>query len=408
MRLLARILGPMPFARLSATHAVCNFADSFFAVSLAGSLFFNVSVGAARPRVIAYLLVTLVPFVFLAPIIGPLIDRFARTQRVVAAATLLGRGILCLFVAGDIRNLLLYPEVFAILVLDKAYSVTKSALVPRLVPDDSDLVAANSRLARIATVASLFSGAIAVGVLNAADAEQVLRVASLLYFVATYLALRIPADTTQPLPEPEIERVELRLPSVRAAAAAMGVLRGAIGFLVFLVAFGLKRDAEPLWFFGAVAAASIAGGFMGTIASPMLRRRFSRTEPLFVVALAIAGVVSVAAAIWSARVAEVAAVFAVALGANIGRQSFDSVLQRDAPDAARGRAFARFETVFQLVWVLGALLAVVLEPSLNSGLAALAAGFGVTAVLYALYLRTAGGVGAIDAARSAALPDQTA
>ena len=36
MRLLARILGPMPFARLSATHTVCNFADSFFAVSLAG------------------------------------------------------------------------------------------------------------------------------------------------------------------------------------------------------------------------------------------------------------------------------------------------------------------------------------------------------------------------------------
>ena len=44
MRMLARILGPMPFARLSATHAACNAADSFFAVSLAGSLFFNVSV----------------------------------------------------------------------------------------------------------------------------------------------------------------------------------------------------------------------------------------------------------------------------------------------------------------------------------------------------------------------------
>ena len=200
MRLLARILGPMPFARLSATHTVCNFADSFFAVSLAGSLFFNVSVGAARPRVIAYLLVTLAPFLLLAPVVGPLIDRFARTERVVAAATLLGRGVLCLFVAGDIKNLLLYPEVFGFLVLDKAYSVTKSALVPRLVADDSDLVAANSRLARLATVASLFSGAVAVGILHAADAAQVLRIASLFYFAATYLALRIPADTTQTAP----------------------------------------------------------------------------------------------------------------------------------------------------------------------------------------------------------------
>jgi hypothetical protein len=407
MRLLARILGPMPFARLSATHTVCNFADSFFAVSLAGSLFFNVSVGAARPRVIAYLLVTLAPFVLLAPVVGPLIDRFARTERVVAAATLLGRGVLCLFVAGDIKNLLLYPEVFAFLVLDKAYSVTKSALVPRLVPDDSDLVAANSRLARLATVASLFSGAIAVGILNAADAAQVLRIASLLYFAATYLAMRIPADTTQPLPEPEVERVELRLSTVRAAAAAMCVLRGAIGFLVFLVAFGLKRDAAPLWFFGAVAAASVAGSLVGTIVSPALRKRFRRTEPLFVFALAIAGVVSLLAALWSARAGDVAAVFAVALGANIARQSFDSVLQRDAPDAARGRAFARFETVFQLIWVVGALLAVVLQPTLHRGLAALACGFGVTAALYAMYLRTASGVAA-DSSRSATSTDQGA
>jgi len=303
---------------------------------------------------------------------------------------------------------LLYPEVFGFLVLDKAYSVTKSALVPRLVPDDSDLVAANSRLARLATVASLFSGAVAVGILHAADAAQVLRIASLFYFAATYLALLIPADTTQPLPEPEVERVELRLSTVRAAAAAMGVLRGATGFLVFLVAFGLKRAAEPLWFFGAVAAASVAGSLLGTIVSPALRKRFRRTEPLFVFALVIAGVVSLVAALWSARAGDVAAVFAVALGANVGRQSFDSVLQRDAPDAARGRAFARFETLFQLIWVVGALLAVVLQPTLHRGLAALACAFGLTAALYAMYLRTASGIAPADQGCSAASTDQGA
>ncbi|MGH8977259.1 MAG: MFS transporter [Acidimicrobiia bacterium] len=391
MELPARILGPMPFARLSATHACCNAADSFFAVSLAGSLFFNVSVDAARPRIIAYLLVTLVPFLFLAPIIGPLIDRFARTERVVAAATLMGRGILCLFVAGDIRNLLLYPEVFAILVLDKSYAVTKSALVPRLVEDDSDLVAANSRLARIATVVSLVSGAIAIGVLNATAAEQVLRVAALLYFGATALALRIPSQAAQPLPEPEVERDELRTPTVRAAATAMGLLRAATGFLVFVVAFGLKRDAAPLWFFGVVAAASIAGGFTGTVVSPLLRTRFQRVEPLFLVALVLAGAMSALAAASNSRPGQVAAVFAVALGASIARQSFDSVLQRDAPDAARGRAFARFETLFQLVWVIGALLAVIVQPSLDGGFVALGAGCLLTALGFGVYLRRYGG-----------------
>ena len=52
------------------------------------------------------------------------------------------------------------------------------------------------------------------------------------------------------------------------------------------------------------------------------------------------------------------AAFAIAGGAACGRLVFDSLVQRDAPDAARGRAFARFETRFQIVWVVGGVLAV--------------------------------------------------
>jgi hypothetical protein len=53
---------------------------------------------------------------------------------------------------------------------------------------------------------------------------------------------------------------------------------------------------------------------------------------------------------------------AIAVGAAAGRVAFDSLVQRDAPDFARGRAFARFETRFQLVWVIGGVLAVALVP----------------------------------------------
>jgi hypothetical protein len=122
--------------------------------------------------------------------------------------------------------------------------------------------------------------------------------------------------------------------------------------------------------------------------SPYLRERFKRVEPLFIVAIAIAGVISAIAAITSARSGQVAAAFGVALGANIARQSFDSVLQRDAPDAARGRAFARFETLFQLSWVVGALLAVILQPQLDAGFVILAVGFVLIAVGYGVYVRS--------------------
>ena len=53
------------------------------------------------------------------------------------------------------------------------------------------------------------------------------------------------------------------------------------------------------------------------------------------------------------------AAFAVGIGAAAGRLGFDSLLQRDGPDAVRGRAFARFETRFQLVWVIGGMLGVI-------------------------------------------------
>ena len=370
-RIYGRVFGPMPLRRLSGTHTLSTGADAFFAVSLAGSLFFNVSVNAARPRVVGYLFATLVPFVVLAPLIGPLIDRFGRGRGLVAASTCLGRGILCLFVAGDLRNLLLYPEAFGILVLEKAYAVTKSALVPSLVGRDADLVGANSRLSRISTVAGLVGGAIAVGVLTVDGASSVLRIAALVYFAAAVVALRIPSDDAVRLPPDALEREELRSPRIRFAAGAMTVLRGAIGFLVFLVAFGLKRAGEPTWFFGVIAAVSVAGGLVGTVASPLLRQRMRRDEPLLTFALATAALVSLAAAFHAVAASIAVAVFAIACTASMGRQGFDSILQRDAPDAARGRSFARFETLFQLVWVLGALAAVVLQPSTRTGLAAL-------------------------------------
>ena len=54
-----------------------------------------------------------------------------------------------------------------------------------------------------------------------------------------------------------------------------------------------------------------------------------------------------------------------------GRLAFDSIVQRDAPELARGRLFARYETRFQLAWVLGALIPVALPIGATPGLDAL-------------------------------------
>jgi Major Facilitator Superfamily len=376
-----RIFGPVPFARLASAHALSASADAFFAVSLAGSLFFNVSVDAARPRIILYLALTMAPFAIVAPLIGPMVDRFGRVRGRVIALTMLARGILCVFIAGDLKNLLFFPEVFGVLVLGKGYSVAKSAAVPGLIGDPGELVAANSRLSRLASVAGLGAGALAAGVLSLAGAPLVLRLASLVYFGAAVLALRIPS-VIEPELAPKLERAELHSPPVVLGASALTVLRAGIGFLTFLLAFGFRRAGEPVWLYGAVLAAVGVGYFAATIVGPALKHHWLREEQLLAAALLVTGAAALVCAWRFGNASVIAAGFVVGLGTNGGRLAFDSVLQRDAPDAARGRAFARFETRFQLAWIVGALVPVVLQLETRTGLIALGSTLALVLVAY--------------------------
>ena len=101
------------------------------------------------------------------------------------------------------------------------------------------------------------------------------------------------------------------------------------------------------------------GNLGGAAIAPLLRRRF-REELLLggvggVVAV-VGVVVAVTGGYWWASVLAMAVGFA----ASLGKLSFEAIVQRDAPDANQGRSFARFETRFQIVWVLGALAATVI------------------------------------------------
>ena len=73
----------------------------------------------------------------------------------------------------------------------------------------------------------------------------------------------------------------------------------------------------------------------------------------------------------------------VGLAASAGRLAFDSIVQRDAPDADRGRSFAGFETRFQLAWVAGAFVPVVIPTPLGVGFLGIAGASGAAAVAYA-------------------------
>jgi hypothetical protein len=135
------------------------------------------------------------------------------------------------------------------------------------------------------------------------------------------------------------------------------LLRSVVGFFTFFAAFALKRSHEPAWVFGLVLIASAAGNGLGTLISPLLRKKV-REEWMLAGALLVPAFPLVFAARDYGRVSLVAAAATVAAATACGRVAFDSLLQRDGAETVRGRAFARFETRFQLVWVAGGVGAV--------------------------------------------------
>jgi predicted MFS family arabinose efflux permease len=186
------------------------------------------------------------------------------------------------------------------------------------------------------------------------------------------------------------EEAELRATSILLAATGMAALRAGVGFLTFLAAFALKQARQPSWVFGLVLASGAVGGLVGAVLAPRLRRRV-REEAILVGALLVPAVVAVFGARSFGPPALAAVAAALSAGAAAGRLAFDSLVQRDAPDAARGRTFARFETRFQLAWVAGAFVPVAIRTPGRLGVLVLAIGLGFAGLSY---------LGGVRAARS--------
>ena len=232
------------FGRLARVHALVVSSDALVAVALAGSLFFSIPTGEARGRVALYLLLTMAPFAIVAPIIGPALDRLRSGPRWMVIATAAGRVVVCAFMVGDLDGLLLFPEAFLFLVLSKTYQVAKSALVPAVVTADDDLVEANSRLQLIAGIAGFVAALPALALNEWVGPEATLILAAAVSGVAVFAGTRLPNERIEPGPEAPAALAELQRTGIVLGGSAMGVLRGIVGFLTFLLAFDLRGGGD--------------------------------------------------------------------------------------------------------------------------------------------------------------------
>ncbi|HEY3485543.1 MAG TPA: MFS transporter, partial [Ilumatobacteraceae bacterium] len=374
------------YLRFERAHITAGMADAFVTVSLAGSLFFSVSPDASRRQVLVYLVATLIPFAVIAPLIGPSIDRFRKGHRWMAVGLYLARAGLAVALAFSLYDVTFYVLALLLLVANRASGVLRQALIPGLVDDPDRLIAANSQLAWRGTVAAGAAGGAAAAIVNRVDPAVPLLVAGALFCVAAMFATRIPRPRDAGLPTErevavEIEYEETHRPQIVAAAAAYTVIRAAVGAFVFGTAFALRRASEPVWMYGLALFVYGAGAFLGNVIAPRLRQRAGEHVLIGGSLLGLA-ICAAFGAIGASRA--LVLVVAVVMGGatTIGRQGFDSLVQRQAPLAVHGRSFSRFETQFQLGWVVGAVIATAVVMSTTISLAMLAVLLVPAAVFY--------------------------
>src|SRR5262249_34473230 len=199
------------FTRLARVQAASAAGDGCLALALAVTVFFGLSPTAARPKVLLFLVVTFVPFLVIAPLIGPVLDRMPGGRRLQMMLINVLRAFTLLVMAFNLDNeIILYPFAFVALILQKTQNISKSALVPTVVRSDADLVEANSKLGLIAGVFG-FIGAAVAGISKAIfGVEGALVTGAILYVIACFLASKLPSGVVAAQRASLQEKVELK------------------------------------------------------------------------------------------------------------------------------------------------------------------------------------------------------
>jgi MFS family permease len=382
-------------ARLIELGALNAAADAAVAISLAGTLFFQIPTGEARGQVSLFLGLTMLPFAIVAPLIGPLLDRFSHGRRWAIGATMAVRAFLVWVLADSVtsNSVWLFPAALGVLVSSKAYNVTRAAAAPRLLPQGLSLVTVNARMSMAGVVGVAVSAPIAA-LASAIGPEWSLRYAFAIFVIATVLAIRLPArvdssqgedpigflsgasadtrtDPAPGTPSTASRRSKVRIPpSMAFALRANCGPRWLSGFLTLFMAFLLRvhpiAGHSPKFLLAAIIGAAGVGNVLGLGLGSVMKA----VHPKIVLVLSLladAAAVTVAAVFYGLLPLAVLG-FTAGVTQSMAKLSLDSTIQRDVPERVQTSAFARSDTTLQLAWVIGGFVGIALPLKPHLGL----------------------------------------
>lgn len=368
---------------------MANFAlDAAIAVALANTLFFASATAESKSKVALYLLITIAPFAVIAPLIGPLLDRLQRGRRLALATSFGVRAVLAVILVLQFDSWALYPLALGMMIGSKSFAVLKSAVTPRVLPPEIDLVRTNSRLTVFGLVGgTIGAGAVAALIAAVAGSIGALVLATLIAMGGAYLSLRIPrwvevtegevpatfgyhgdnarTEVLRPGTESAVPARKRRQPLGRAVVSGLwgnSSIRVLTGFLTFYIAFVAKatehRPLQQALMLGAVGAAAGIGNFAGNATGA--RIALGRPSAIVIGCTAACTGVALFAVFADNLLGAVLAALVASAASALAKVSLDASIQDDLPPESIASGFGRSETALQLSWVIGGAAGVLL------------------------------------------------
>jgi MFS family permease len=402
------------FRRLLGVRLTSQLADGVFQASLAGSVFFNPDRQADPLAIALGFAVLLLPYSLIGPFAGVVLDR-VRRRRVLCLANALRAGLVPFVAALMWFGRESVPVLLLALItvsVNRFFLSGVAASTPHVVAP-ARLVTANSIATTLGTMCYALGSALALALLTFPGRTDhgyamVAAVSVLGYVVSAVLAAGFPADRLGP-------DAAGRARHDGAAAVIRGMGQGAAH---------LARRRGAAYALLAVSAHRLLYGML-IMMSLLLYRNYFRPGPVFMTGLAGLGQAVAAGALgaligavitppavrrlrpwqWIAGMLLLAAIveaslglpyrkesiLAAACGLGITAQSIkivtDTAVQTECDDEFQGRVFSVYDTLFNLALVGGLVIAALLLPvngKSTAVLAAIAAGFALTSVAYAL------------------------
>jgi MFS family permease len=414
---LRTVLAERNFRRLFATRLISQAGDGMFTAGLGAYVFFNATSFPNPGAAAAAFTVLYLPYSLIGPFAGVFIDRWSRRQILVWSALLRAAFVVvtAALVASGKLGPPLYISVLAVLGVNRFFLSSLSAALPHVVSEDT-LVMANSVAPTVGTIVAFAGGLAGLGVHFATGGGQggsavTLLVAGGCYLTSGAIGATMSRDLLGPPPLGAGERrrglladlaimtrglisgarhVWQRRP-VAAALGATGSQRAIYGILL-LTSILLYRNYfyresganSALGHFTLVIIAAAIGYGAAAVVTPVVTRRLSKAG-LITVLLVLGGVATGVLGPTFAQPAFLVLSLALGLVAQGVAICSTTIIQQRMDDDYRGRVFALYDVLFNVPFVLGAVVAAQIIPDSGKSyllVAVAATGYLLAAVAY--------------------------